>query len=97
MPADYKIKIWSFRNLLLLQGRNHVFEFGQISNKDKVPLNVYVPLKRTVKTKGAKLITIKTSGHNKPHYTDIMCCAEVIKLPLLLIFNQRTMSKITFF
>jgi hypothetical protein len=47
-----------------------------------------------VDIKGAKLITIKTYGHEKTHYTAILaCCADGTKLPLLLIFKQKTMPK----
>jgi hypothetical protein len=71
--------------LLLLQGRNHVFQLGQVNNMKKVPLTFNAPLKRTVDTKCAQLTTIKTSGHNKPHYTAIMCCAEGTKLSVVNI------------
>lgn len=61
---------------------------------DEVALTFDVPSNRTQDIKGAEWITIKTSGHDKTHYTAILvCCADGTKLPLLLIFKQKTKVK----
>jgi len=67
-------------------------KLGQIGNMDKVPLNFSVLSNKNVDIKGAKPITIKTSGHEKTHYTVILaCCADGTKLPPLLIFKKKMM------
>jgi hypothetical protein len=67
------------------------FELGQIGNMDKVPLTFHVPSNRTVDNKGATTITIKTSGHEEPHYTVVLaCCTNGTKLPPMLILKRKT-------
>lgn len=96
MPAEYKTKILGFRNLWLLQGRNHILNLGQIAIWI-VSLTSDSPLNRTVDTKGAELMATKTSGCKKTHYAAILiCCAEGTKLFLLLIFKQKWCPKIKF-
>jgi hypothetical protein len=51
-----------FQKFVIAARRRSFFELGQIGNMDKDPLTVSVPSNRTVDTKGAKLITVKTSG-----------------------------------
>ena len=44
--------------------------------------------------KGAKTITVKTSGHGKTHYMVVLsCCAGGTKLPPMLIFKRKNMPK----
>jgi len=53
-----------------------------------------VPSNKTVDFKGAKTIMIKTSGYEKRLYTIVLaCCADGTKLPPLLIFKRKTLSK----
>ena len=61
---------------------------------DEVPLTFDVPSNKTVDVKGAKTITVKTSGHDKTHYTVVSsCCAGGTKLPPMLIFKIKNMPK----
>ena len=53
-----------------------------------------VPSNKTVDVKGAKTIMIKTSGNEKARYTVVLaCCADGTKLPPLLIFKRKMLSK----
>jgi len=53
-----------------------------------------VPSNKTLDVKGAKTITIKTSGNEKKCYTVVLvCCADGTKLPPLLIFKRKTLTK----
>lgn len=61
---------------------------------DEVPLQFDVPSNRTVDDNGVKTVTVKTSGHEKSHYTVVLaCCADGTKLPPMLIFKGKTMPK----
>ncbi|XP_056407556.1 uncharacterized protein LOC130300905 [Hyla sarda] len=60
--------------------RRRHFEMGQIGNMDEVSLTFDVPSNKTVDSKDAKTVTIKTSGHEK-------------KLPPLVIFKRKTLPK----
>ena len=44
--------------------------------------------------KGVKTVSIKTSGHEKSHYTVVLaCCANGTKLPPMIIFKRKTLPK----
>lgn len=61
---------------------------------DEVPLTFDVPSNKTVEAKGAKTVTIKTSGHEKNRYTMVLACtADGNKLPPLVIFKRKTLPK----
>ena len=61
---------------------------------DEVPLTFDVPSNKTVDVKGAKTITIKTSGNEKTRYTVVLArCADGTKLPPLSIFKRKTLPK----
>ena len=75
MPEDYEEKIINFHHFIIKQRKRHNFEIGQIGNMDEVPLTFHVPSNKTVEAKGTKSVTIKTSGHEKNHYTVVLACA----------------------
>jgi hypothetical protein len=59
---------------------------------DEVPLTFDDLSNKALDIKGAKSITIKTSGHKKPHNTVVLaCCPGATKLPSLIIFKSKTM------
>ena len=61
---------------------------------DEVLLTFDVPSNETVDGKGAKTITVKTSGHDETHYTVVLsCCAGGTKLPPMLISKRKNMPK----
>lgn len=94
MPADYENKIIAFHKYVINARKETDYELGQIGNMDEVPLTFDVVSNRTVDVKGSKTITIKTSGHEKTHYTAVLsCCADGTKLPPLLIFKRKTLPK----
>ena len=69
MPAAYEEMILQFHSYVINLRKNPNFELSQIANIDEVPLRFDVPSNRTVDQKGVKTFTIKTSGHEKIHYT----------------------------
>lgn len=96
LPPEYERKIIEFHKYVLNLRKMKCFEIGQIGNMDEVPLTFDVPSNRTVDVKGAKTVTIKTSGNEKTRYTVVLaCCADGSKLPPLLIFKRKTLPKCT--
>ena len=86
------IKFWNF--ILTVSERFNNFELLQIANIDEVPLTVDVLSNRTVDIKGAKTMAVKTSGHEKTHFTVVQaCCADGTKLPPMIIFTRKTFLK----
>lgn len=95
MPADYECTILKFHRFIIDTQKKTSFELDQIGNMDKVPLTFDVPSNRTVTVKGYETVTVKTTGHEKIHYTAVLaCCVDGTKLPLLLIFNRKLSPKI---
>ncbi|KAH1187031.1 hypothetical protein KIL84_019780 [Mauremys mutica] len=96
MPPVYEDKIQQFHSYVIQLQKKYDFEPSQIANMDEVPLNFDVPSNRTVDVKGIKTVAIKTSGHEKTHYTAVLsCCADGTKLPPMLIFKRKTYPKET--
>lgn len=94
MPIDYENKIINFHRFIISARRKFNFHFNQIANMDEVPLTFDVPSNRTVDSKGTKSVTIKTTGHEKTHYTVVLtCCADGSKLTPMLIFKRKTLPK----
>jgi hypothetical protein len=93
MPAEYEAKILECHKFVIGARKNTCFELSQIGNMDEVPLIFDVPSNRTVGNNGATTITVKTSGHEKTHYTAVSaCCADGTKLPPMLILKRKTMT-----
>jgi hypothetical protein len=81
MPAEYETKILQFHKFIIGARNKSCFELSQIGNMDEVPLTFNVPSNKTVNIKGAKSITIKTSGHKKTQYTVVLaCCTDGTRL-----------------
>ncbi len=94
MPNEFEDKIIEFHRFIINQRKSTNFELSQIANMDETPLTFDVPCNKTVDLKGTKSITVKTSGHEKTHYTVVLtCCADGTKLPPMLIFKRKTMPK----
>jgi hypothetical protein len=85
MPAEYEDKIIEFQRFVINARKQEKFELPQIANMHEVPLTFDVPSNKTVDSKGAKSITVKTCGHEKTYYTIVLsCCADGTKLPPFL-------------
>jgi len=94
LPHEYERKITEFQKYVINMRKKLYFEIGQLGNMDEVPLTFDVPSNKIVDVKGAKTITIKTSGNEKMCYTVVLaCCADGTKLPPLLIFKIKTLPK----
>ena len=94
LPQEYERKIIEFHKYVINLRKKLCFEIGKLGNMDEVHLTFDVPLNKTVDVKGAKTIMIKTSGNEKTCYTVVLACLDDgTKLPPLLIFKRKTLSK----
>lgn len=94
MPLDYKNQIIEFHHFIINARKETDYKLCQIGNMDEVPLTSDVVSSRAVDIKGSKTVTVKTSGHEKTHYTVVLsCCADGTKLSLMLIFKRKTLPK----
>ena len=94
LPDEFEEKILSFqRNVIRLREQNK-YPLDHIGNMDETPLNFDMPLSRTIDKIGAKTIHIKTTGHEREHFTVALAClADGTKLGPFVIFKRKTMPK----
>lgn len=94
MPEFYEEKVLSFHKFVINTRQQFSYELSQIGNMDETPLNLDCPDNHTIDEKGAKTIAIRTTGHEKSHFTCVLTCmADGTKLPPLLIFKRKTLPK----
>lgn len=94
MPMDYEEKMITFQRFIIKMRRQNSYALGQIGNMDEVPMCFDMPPDRTVNNRGEKTVQIKTSGHEKSHFTVVLsCCADGTKLQPLIIFKRKTAPK----
>jgi hypothetical protein len=92
MLAKYETKFLQVQKFVTAASKKSCFELGEIGNMDEVLLTSDVPSNKTVDIKGAQSIKIKTTGHEKTHYTVVLaCCTDSIKLPPLLTSKIKMM------
>jgi hypothetical protein len=61
---------------------------------DETPMMFDLPENRTVHNKGEKTVTVKTTGHEKTHFTVVLACmADGVKLKPMVIFKWKTLPK----
>ena len=61
---------------------------------DEVPLTFDIPMNRTVEPRGANSVAVKTTGHEKSHFTCVLAVtASGKKLPPMVIFKRKTLPK----
>lgn len=94
MPAEYEDKIIQFHSFVINAWKQDNLELSQRGNMGEVPLTFDVPSNKTVETRDAQTVSIKTSGHEKRHYTlDLSCCTVGTNLPPFLIFKSKSLPK----
>ena len=94
LPSEYEDKILSFQTYVISQRKKHDFPLHMIGNMDETPMFFYMPSSTTVHNKWVKTILIKTTGHEKTHFTVVLACmASGEKLPPMVIFKRKTMPK----
>lgn len=91
VPADFQEKVNRFREFTSQKQREFQTDLDHIINMDEVPLTFDIPMTRSVEKKGASSVTIRTTGHEKSHFTVVLaCCASGKKLPPMIIFKRKT-------
>ena len=94
LPKDVEDKVLNFQKFVINERKNHAYLLSNIGNMDETPLNFDVPHNKTVNIKGQKSISIKTTGHEKDHFTVVLAClADGTKLKPMIIFKRKTMPK----
>ena len=94
LPADFDAKLLEFQQFILKMRRQHGYDLSLIGNADQTPLTFDNPYDRTLNMKGAKMVSIATTGHEKSRFTVMLACmADGTKLPPYVIFKRKTLPK----
>ena len=88
------IKFWNFILISSIFERLTTLNCPKLPNMDEALLTFDDTHNRTVDVKGAKAAAVKTSGHEKIHFTVVLaCCADGTKLPPTIIFKRKMFLK----
>ena len=94
LPREFEVKILALQWSVICLRQSHKYEMQAIGNMDETPMTFDMPLNRTVDAIGNKTILVKTSGHEKDHFTVVLAClAYGAKLKPMVILKQKTMPK----
>ena len=94
LPEDLTEKVQRFQKFVIKSRKTVDYPLERIANMDETPMCFDMPQNTTIDTKGAKTILIKTTGHEKTHFTVVLaCCADGSKLKPMVIFKRKTMPK----
>ena len=94
LPKDLEEKIGLFHTFVINLRKQNNFELSQIGNMDETPMTFDLPASRTIDTKGKHTIQIRTTGHEKTHFTAVLSCmADGTKLKPMVIFKRKRIPK----
>lgn len=97
LPDDFQAQLDNFSSFVREEVAKKNVSASHIVNMDEVPLTFDIPLGRSIAEKGQKTVTVRTTGHEKSHFTVVLaCCADGTKLPPMLIFKRKTLPKDNF-
>ena len=94
LPKDVEDKVLSFQKFVIDERKDHLYSLVNIGNMDETPMCFDMPTSRTVHTKGEHTVSVKTTSHEKDHFTvTLACMADGTKLKPMLVFKRLTMPK----
>jgi hypothetical protein len=94
LPEELHDKIQAFQRYVIRQRTATAFPLNRIGNMDETPMYFDMQSSQTVDTKGVKTVQIKTTGHEKTHFTVVLpCMVDGGKLPPMVIFKRKTQPK----
>ena len=68
-----------------------------IGNMDKTPVFFDMVGNKTVNQASEKTVWVKTTGHDKQHFSVVLAClADGVKLPPMVIFKRHFLRKQNF-
>src|SRR3989337_2707201 len=73
---------------------DHDYPLGLIANMDETLVTFDLSSNNTINETGARSISIRTTGHKKTNFTVVLSCmADGTKLPPLIIFKLKKISR----
>src|ERR1043165_747488 len=94
LPSNLVEKQQEFLVFIMYRRIQHDYPLAFISNMNKTPVTFDLPSNTTIDKVGAKTISIRTTGYEKTNFTVVLACmADGTKLPPLIIFKLKKVSK----
>ena len=94
LPAALDEKIFNFQRFIIKNRKITDFHLARIGNMDETPMCFDMPHSSTLHKKGEKTVLLRTTGHDKDHFTVVLACtADGGKLPPMVIFRRKTFPK----
>jgi len=96
LPADIEHKVSSFHSYVIQQRRQLGVKLpiARIGNMDETPMCFDMPAARTIDNTGQKTVFIRSTGHERTHFTVVLTCmADGHKLNPMVIFKRKTLPK----
>ncbi|GFX10941.1 pogo transposable element with KRAB domain [Trichonephila clavipes] len=96
LPKDVDNKLISFQKYVIGLQNQKKYLLSHIRNMDETPETFDMIENKTIGMKGTKTIHIKTTGHEKFHFTVVLSClADGAKLQFIW-FNRKIVAKSNF-
>ncbi|GFU60735.1 pogo transposable element with KRAB domain [Trichonephila clavipes] len=97
LPKDVDNKLISFQKNVIRLRKQKKYLLSYFGNMDETPVTFDMIGNKTTDMKRTETIHIKTTGHEKSHFTDVLSClADGTKLKPIVIFKRKTVPKIQF-
>lgn len=94
LPADVETKVISFQRYVIQIRKEFNFQLCSIGNMDETPMQFDMVGNTTIDVKGSKTVSVRSTGHEKSHFTVVLSClANGIKLKPMVIFKRKKMPK----
>ena len=97
LPKDIDEKVYNFFAFVIKERKRFDFALKNIINMDETLMYFDMPGNTTVDKVGSKTVTVKTTGHERQHFTVVIACqADGKNIRPMVIFKRKNMPKETF-
>ena len=97
LPKDVDDKVQKFFAFVIKERKRFDFALENIINMDETPMYFDMPGNTTVDKVASKTVSVKTTGHERQHFTVVLACqANGKKIRPLVIFKRKNIPKETF-
>lgn len=94
LPSDLEDKIQQFQSFIINHRKQNNYPLAHIANMDETPMFFDIVGNKTVNKVGEKTVLVKTTGHEKTHFTVVLSCmADGTKLMPMVIFKRKLFPK----
>jgi hypothetical protein len=97
LPDNLIEKQQEFLAYIMYKRIQYDYLMSFIGNMDETPMSFDLPNNTTIDERGARSISIRTTGHEKTNFTVVLTCmADGTKLPPIIIFKLKKVPKGSF-